>query len=63
MTALPPPPRPASPDDALTRPPCTCCHGKRSLKLAALGPFYVCPLCDYAKNARMAGCFGPLHPG
>lgn len=62
MSALPPPPRPAAPDDnPQTRPGCACCRGKRSLRLP--GRIYACPLCDYAKNERMRGCFGPLHPG
>lgn len=60
----PPPPRPAAPEpdpNPLARPGCACCHGKRSLRLP--GHVYACPLCDYASNPRMNGCFGPLHPG
>lgn len=61
---LPPPPRPASPDDALKRPACRCCGGMRSL-CTTRGDvrIYVCPRCDYADNQRMGGCFGPVHPG
>jgi hypothetical protein len=60
---MPPPPRPASPDDAFRRPGCACCLGKRSLCLPAETPIFVCPRCDYADNPRMKGCFGPVHPG
>lgn len=65
MTMPPPqPPRPAAPGpdpDPIKRPGCACCREKRSLRLP--GRVFACPLSCPADNQRMAGRFGPAHPG
>jgi hypothetical protein len=59
---MPPPQRPAEPDDATRRPSCRC-GGKRSLALPGDRRIFVCPLCDFADSPVAGGCFGPVHPG